>query len=190
MKWVNHQLVTSSAVLALTGSPVMAVLAGGMSPLPDKIDHLCGAFGRTPIKIISHREHSHYWLYWVIVAVLAYMELRNNNLWLLDAMDYIALAKLFLSGNFSTVGEFLLPNLMFWGAVGSLFHIFEDFFSGKGIPLVFPHKISPHIHLYTVGRFSEYIVALFASVACFLAYWFPSEAGNAVRSWIWNSVFL
>lgn len=189
MKWVSHQIITTSAVLVVTGSPALAVMAGAMSPLPDKIDHICGVFGRMPIRMFNHREHSHYWGYWAVIAIFAYAYMKKNGVFLTDTYSYLSLGKLLVSsGDLAWVKDFLLPNLVFWGALGSLFHIFEDFFSGMGVPLVFPNKISPHISLYKTGGISEYLLTAAVSFVLIAFYMSKSPTLYAVQN-VWIRCF-
>lgn len=181
MKWLSHQIVTTTAVLAITGNPVMAVMAGGISPLPDKIDHFCGVYGRKPIRMFNHREHSHYWGYWLLIAVFSFIYMKDNGLLLTSTFDYVGVSRLLLFGDFQTVGKFLFPNIAFWGAVGCLFHIFEDFFSGMGVPLVTPTKLSPHIKLYTGGGFSEYFIVVLSSLFFVIFYMVPSSVRDMIN---------
>lgn len=164
----------------------MGVMAGAFSPLPDKIDRFCGVYGRKLIKLFNHREHSHYWGYWALIAVFSYLHMKEHGYLLIDWSDYIRVFQYALVGDISTAWAYYFPNIAFWGSIGSLFHIFEDFFSGMGVPIVFPNKLSPHIHLYTGGGFSEYLVAILASTACFLAYWYPTPMICSVQKLFWD----
>ena len=186
MKWVSHQLVTASAVVAVTGSPTLAIIAGSLSPLPDKIDQLCGVFGRMPIRMFNHREHSHYWGYWALIAMFAFGYMKNNLLILSDLYDYLAVFKMALRGDYQTAWAFLWPNLAFWGAIGSLFHIAEDFFSGMGVPLFRPNKLSPHIKLYTTGGISEFLVTTVCSGALLMFYLYGGSCSMAVQQMFRN----
>jgi len=174
LKWVSHQVVTTTAMLALTGNPFFAVLTGGLSPLPDKIDFLCGGLGRMPFHLFHHRQHSHYWLYWFLLAMFSYSYMVQRGLLLGRFSAYGGVTLFFLQGNAENALEFLLPNLLFWASIASLFHIAEDFFSGMGVPLIFPTKISPHIQLYKGGGPSECLVAALAAIAFLSLYVNPT----------------
>lgn len=180
MKWVNHQLVTTTAMLAATGNPFFAILTGGLSLLPDKIDFLCGGLGRMPFHLFHHRQHSHYWLYWVILAVSSYSYMESNVLMLGSFSDYVRISLGAIHGGTESAAQYLIPNLLFWASIGSLFHIFEDFFSGMGVPLLFPTKLSPHIQIYTGGKISEYLVSFVVSMTCLYSYLMPSLAQKSM----------
>ena len=179
MKWISHQLITASAVLAATDNPTMAILAGAMSPLPDKVDLLCGAYGQSRIQLYSHRKYSHFWGFWTILGMATFVLITRHGALLSSFGDYIVMFGKLASGDDGVkIVTVLLSNLAFWASIGSLFHIFEDFFSGMGVPLVFPNKISPHIKLYKTGALSEYIVTFCATSLCL---WLFLEHNPAVR---------
>ena len=186
VRWKYHQLVTTSAVLAATGNPFFAFLSGALSPLPDKIDFLCGALGGMPFHLFRHRQHSHYWLYWVLIILYTYPYMWKYGLILTSFSDLVDLGLLAFHGQHELAFQVLLPNLVFWGCVGSLFHIAEDFFSGMGVPLLFPTKMSPHVKIYQGHSFSEVAFSLVLT-AGFLYFWFvPSPT----RDEIWYLVSL
>lgn len=185
MKWVSHQLVTATGVYALTGSSLAAVLAGAFATLPDKIDILCGAFGGKAIHLFSHRKHSHYWGYWFIISACSLMYLKTHGLMLASAGEYVATLTSALDGNPRLACETILVNLAFWATLGSCLHIFEDFFSGMGVPLAVPTRISPHLRLYKTGSFSE---TLCTTVAVATGLYFSFAANVPYRESIRGAV--
>lgn len=166
-------------------------LGGAFSPLPDKIDIVCGAFGDRAFRLFSHRKHSHYWGYWLLFAVALFMYMKGSGLMLMNPNEYISTAKAALHGSWETAGVILLTNLGFWASVGSLLHIAEDFFSGMGVPLVVPDEISSHIKLYKTGSMSEMLFTTIV-VAAFLFFSFDTAVApyrDTVRATVTGVLF-
>lgn len=142
MKWINHQIVTTVAVYAVTEDLMLSVASACGTLIPDKIEG-------------NHFDKKYFWQFWkwrmthrgwshcptvymaFIGAIYLYvsqqMLVSYNTLWLRDmGMAFFA---------------------------GALFHIVEDGFCGK-VPLLTPaHKIG--VKLFKVGSVQEYIFAIF-----------------------------
>lgn len=137
VKWVNHKLVTTAVVFAVTGNVLYAAYSYIGSVLPDRLE------GRPPKESKAywkwrskHRQTTHWSLpYLAVIAVLMYLhEAGILSGWAWQA----ALVPLFI-------------------AVGALLHIAEDGICGK-VPLI-RRKKKIGVKLFKVGSAWEYFIS-------------------------------
>lgn len=153
MKWLNHELVTGSAVYALTGENLVytvAAMAGSIIP-----DYLEGKPPEDKDGYCHWRCLHRQWSHWFVpYAVLALVTIYYSSF----GMSLHSLLDALMRGDGKaacTVAGFF--------AIGSILHIAEDFLCGK-VPSLNPRKRAG-LKIFAVGSIREYCFSL--SIAAF-----------------------
>lgn len=153
MKWLNHELVTGSAVYALSGGNIIytvAAMAGSI--IPDYLE------GKSPEDKDEyrhwrclHRRWSHWFVPYAVLAlvIIFYSSFGMNGSSLLDAL---------ILGD----GKAVCTVTGFFG-IGGILHIAEDFLCGK-VPSLNPRKRAG-LKIFAVGSVRAYCFSL--SIAAF-----------------------
>ena len=147
MQWFNHRIVTATFVYAATGSIVPTVIACQGSIIPDSIE---GNDYNSDKWKENHRKISHFWLLYLLPAILCYLYLGTLVLpW--STSDWALWARNDMPG--CILGG--LAYLVLWLCIGALCHLAEDFICG-GVPLLSPKGQRVGVRLFYVKSHEEY----------------------------------
>lgn len=133
MKWVSHQLLTGTAVLAVTENPLLALIAAQGAVYPDVIERILP---------VSHRTWTHWWPVYVVPLIGCYYLLQTVGLSAVVSLDTLGYILQAYPGE--TVHLYLKWSV-FWFLIGALAHLIEDLATGY-IPVWTPYDRFKYKH--------------------------------------------
>lgn len=150
MKWVSHKIVTGSIVFAITGSPILSIVAAMGSIFPDAVEGFPNESNYDTWRK-NHRQLSHWFFPYFLVFCL-FISFAGFQ-------GYVSLGTKELFGVLQGRGFLLIFSLFAaYFSLGALFHILQDAICGKVPGITREEKFG--VKLFKVGSKEEYIVVL------------------------------
>lgn len=159
LKWINHKILTTTAIYVGTGSVVAGICGYIGSTLPDRLE------GRPP------KDSAEYWKW--------RQRHRRFTHWTVPYL-FVMLCCLWIRKEIPLDTHLLeLCNVIFYISMGALLHIIEDGICGK-VPLInYNQRIG--LRLFRVGSWKEYAL-VYTLIVGMLLYRFQDYLWNIINN--------